>query len=283
MELSFSKMQGLGNDFVMLDDRNKQIEKQIPFSELAKILCSRRFGIGGDGIILIQESHDHDMKFAIFNCDGSEAQMCGNGMRCFGKYLWEKNILKQKKIRVETRAGTIIPEVVVDENDLVSSVTVDMGEPILESQKIPFICDHEKAVEEPLEVGNQNFKVTAVSMGNPHAVIFVNGYEGIDLEKIGPKIETHERFPEKTNVEFIKVVNENELDMRVWERGAGITMACGTGACASLVAAHMTGRSANKAVIHLSGGDLAIEWNKEDNHIYKTGSAMMVFEGSVTI
>ena len=283
MELFFSKMEGLGNDFIMLDDRGGSIERQMAYPELAKILCSRRFGIGGDGIILAQASDDHDMKFSIYNCDGSEAQMCGNGMRCFAKYLYEKNILKHEQIRVDTKAGTIIPRVETDTDDTVISVTVDMGEPITRTDDIPFVSDNEVAIEEPLEIKDHRFEITTVSMGNPHAVIFVNGYDGLDIERIGPEIETNARFPEKTNVEFIQVLNEKQLNMRVWERGAGITLACGTGACASLVAAHMTNRTGNKAVIHLTGGDLEIEWNKTDNHIYKTGPANLVFEGSVFI
>jgi diaminopimelate epimerase len=283
MELFFSKMEGLGNDFIILDDRDESIEETIDYPELAKKLCSRRFGIGADGIILAQASDDHDVKFSIFNCDGSEAQMCGNGMRCFAKYLYENNILKQKSIRVDTRAGTIIPEVEIDADGTVRTVTVDMGQPITKTCDVPFISDREVALEEPLEFENHYFNVTTVSMGNPHAVIFLDSYDGLDIEKIGPKIETHNRFLEKTNVEFIQVVNETELNMKVWERGAGITLACGTGACASLVAAHMTKRTRNQAVIHLAGGDLKIEWNKKNNHIYKTGTANLVFKGSVFI
>ncbi len=283
MELFFSKMEGLGNDFIILDDRDRHIEKKMTYPKLAQKLCSRRFGIGADGIILTQASDDHDMKFSIYNCDGSEAQMCGNGMRCFAKYLYEKNVISQKSIRVDTKAGTIIPKVVTDSNNIVTSVRVDMGEPITKCRDIPFKSDNDVALEEPLDIQDYRFKVTTVSMGNPHAVIFVDGYDDIDIEKIGPEIETSERFPEKTNVEFIQVINENELNMKVWERGTGITLACGTGACASLVASHMTKRTSNKAVVHLAGGDLEIEWNKQDNHIYKTGPANLVFQGSVTI
>ena len=283
MELEFAKMEGLGNDFILLDDRKKKIEPYENYPTLAKRLCSRHFGIGADGIILILESMDHDMKFRIYNSDGSQAQMCGNGMRCFAKYLYENKISSQKKIRVDTKAGTIIPEVMLDDKDQVQSVRVDMGEPSLLCKDIPFKGDNEKAIEERLIVGDEEYHITAVSMGNPHAVIFVDEVKKLDIKRIGRLIETHERFPGKTNVEFVEVVNKEELKMRVWERGAGITLACGTGACASLVAASLTGRSGDKAIIHLDGGDLDIHWDKTTNHIFKTGPATLVFEGRIRI
>jgi len=283
MELEFIKMEGLGNDFIILDDRDGRIEQHKNYPVLAERLCSRHFGIGADGIILILESMDHDIKFRIYNSDGSQAQMCGNGMRCFAKYLYENKFFAQKKIRVDTKAGTVIPEVIADDKNQVQSVRVDMGEPILLCRDIPFESTYEKAIEECLTVGDTEYNITTVSMGNPHAVIFVDDVEKVDIKRIGPSIETHERFPEKTNVEFIEVVNKNELKMKVWERGAGITLACGTGACASLIAANLTGRASDNAVVHLDGGDLDIYWNKKTNHIFKTGPATLVFEGRVRI
>ncbi len=283
MELEFVKMEGLGNDFIILDDRDGKIGQHENYPALAKRLCSRHFGIGADGIILILESTDHDIKFRIYNSDGSQAQMCGNGMRCFAKYLYENKILIQKSMKVDTKAETVIPEVISDEKGLVQSVRVDMGEPILFCRDIPFESQKEKAIEECLIVGNKEYRITVVSMGNPHAVIFVDDVEKVDIKEIGRSIEIHERFPEKTNVEFIEVVNSRELKMKVWERGSGITLACGTGACASLVAAHLTGRTSAKAIIHLDGGDLDIHWDKETNHIFKTGPATLVFEGSIRI
>lgn len=283
MEIEFIKMQGLGNDFILLDDRDGKIEQHENYPVLAKRLCSRHFGIGADGIILILESRDHDIKFRIYNSDGSQAQMCGNGMRCFAKYLYENKILLQKKMRVDTKAGTVIPEVITDDKGRVRSVRVDMGEPVLLCRDIPFDSQNEKAIEECLMVGDMEYCITAVSMGNPHAVIFVDDVEKVDVKKIGPLIETHERFLEKTNVEFIEVVNRTELKMKVWERGSGITLACGTGACAALVAANLTGRASDKAVIHLDGGDLDIHWDKATNHIFKTGPATRVFEGRIRI
>ncbi len=283
MEIEFAKMEGLGNDFIIMDDRAGKIESFRPYPELAKKLCSRHFGIGADGIILILSSQTHDIGFRIMNSDGSEAQMCGNGMRCFAKLLYEKKISIQKKFRVDTKAGTMIPEVIMGNGGQVLSVRVDMGEPILLCRDIPFQSQNERAFDEPLTVGGREYRITAVSMGNPHAVIFVDDYKTLDLEKEGRAIETHERFPQKTNVEFIQVLSRNELNMKVWERGAGITLACGTGACAALVAANLTGRAEEKALIHLSGGDLEIFWDKTTNHVFKTGPATLVFEGRVKI
>ena len=287
MELEFVKMEGLGNDFILLDDRKGKIKQYANYQVLAKRLCSRHFGIGADGIILILDSMDHDIKFRIFNSDGSQAQMCGNGIRCFAKYLYENKIVSQKKISVDTKAGTIIPEVILNEisgdKDLVQSVRVDMGEPCLLCPDIPFKSRNEKAIEEVLELKDRAYHITAVSMGNPHAVIFVDDVGKMDIEKIGRSIETHERFPEKTNVEFVEVLNKSRLKMRVWERGSGITLACGTGACAALIAANLTGRTKEAAIVHLDGGDLDIHWDKKTNHIFKTGPATLAFEGRIMI
>jgi len=283
MELKFSKMEGLGNDFIILDDRDGRIEVAMAYPDLARKLCDRHFGIGGDGIILVRKSKDHDIRFVIINSDGSEPEMCGNGMRCFAKYLYENKILTQKRMRVETLAGTVIPEVVVDDGDRVISVCVDMGEPVLSCGDIPFVCDRKTAVEQPVETSAGCFAVTTVSMGNPHAVIFVENLDDVDVAGIGRAVETHERFPEKTNVEFIEKISDTELGMKVWERGAGITLACGTGACAALVAANLTKRTGNRALVHLEGGDLEIFWDKETHHIFKTGPATQVFDGSILL
>ncbi|HCY83504.1 MAG TPA: diaminopimelate epimerase [Desulfobacteraceae bacterium] len=283
MDINFWKMEGLGNDFIMMDDRDEAILNHISYSDLAIRLCDRHFGIGGDGIILARKSHTHDIRFVIINSDGTEPQMCGNGMRCFAKYCYETRILVQEEMRVETLAGTVIPKSRVDSDGNVSSVEVDMGQPELVPKNIPFVCSGEKAVAQPLETTEGTFDVTCVSMGNPHAVIFVDDLSRVNVKKTGRAVETHDRFPEKTNVEFIQVVSDTELNMKVWERGAGITLACGTGACASLVAAHLTGRSGDRAVVHLDGGDLTIRWDRETNHIFKTGPATLAFTGRVTV
>ncbi len=295
MELEFVKMQGIGNDFIVIDDRALAIDRRMSqaanrtrtYPDLARQLCSRHFGIGADGILLIQPSEDHDFKFRIYNSDGSSAQMCGNGLRCVARLAYETRIVAQTQMRVDTLAGTMKAEVITDDNGQVISVRVDMGEPELNCIKIPFDSPHEtsgeKAIEVPLAAGGRSYTITAVSMGNPHAVIFVDDVDRVDLKAVGPAIENHDRFPEKTNVEFIEVVSPDELKMRVWERGAGITLACGTGACAALVAATLTGRADGRALIHLDGGDLEITWDKKSNHLFMQGPAVSVFSGRIRV
>lgn len=283
MDLEFVKMEGIGNDFIIIDDRAQTVEKKKPYPDLAKQLCSRHFGIGGDGILLILPSKDHDFKFRIYNSDGSSAQMCGNGMRCVAKYVYENQMVLHKKMRVDTLAGTVIPEVFTDNENLVKSVRVDMGQPILTCSQIPFENVKQTAIDEPLIVGDKTYFVTTVSMGNPHAVIFVDDVDKVAVKEIGSAIETHERFLEKTNVEFIQVMNKNELRMKVWERGAGITLACGTGACAALVAAKLTNRSERNVVVHLDGGDLDLFWDKVSNHVFMEGPATRTFTGRVRL
>jgi len=283
MKIGFTKMEGIGNDFIFIDDRDLQIQKQISYEHLSKKLCDRRFGIGGDGLILLLNSDTCTLKFRIFNSDGSEAQMCGNGMRCFAKHAYEKNIVDQDEFKVETLAGTIIPKILLNTQGKIDSVRVDMGKPILENERIPFISKNRQSILEKFEVDGQLVEITTVSMGNPHAVIFVDRLEKELVTRLGPKIEVDQRFPEKTNVEFVEVISEKEIKMKVWERGAGETLACGTGACASLVAACLAGKTEEFATVHLSGGDLFIEWNRQNNHVYKTGPAKTVFEGSIEI
>ena len=283
MEFNFSKMEGLGNDFVVFDDRDLKIGNKFSYNELSVKLCDRHFGVGADGLIVVLNSTTHDIKYRIFNPDGSEPQMCGNGMRCFAKFVYENKIVQKEEFTVETLAGTIIPKVNVNEKGIVETVRVDMGQPVLEAKKVPFISNNEIAVSEEIEIDGVKLNVTAVSMGNPHAVFFVDKATDYLVRNIGSQIEIFERFPEKTNVEFIEVLSKNEMNMRVWERGAGETLACGTGACATLVAAVLNGKTENKALIHLMGGDLTIEWNRETNHIFKTGPAKLVFNGVLTL
>ncbi len=291
MEIDFTKMHGLGNDFIFIDDRTGSIEQYTDFSFLARKLCPRHFGIGADGIIIINESERYDFKFTIYNCDGSESQMCGNGMRCFAKYLYENSLTSKTELMIETKAGLIIPRMIIDGKNKVESVIVDMGEPVLVPENIPFITDNKRAVKEKLYLGENDgetdnteyVEITALSMGNPHAVLFVDNLDTKDIKKTGMAIENHARFPEKTNVEFIKVVKNDELIMKVWERGAGQTLACGTGACAALVAACLNKICKNRAVVHLDGGDLEIEWNRHDNHVYKKGDASFLFSGRIKI
>ena len=282
MELNFSKMEGLGNDFVVIDDRDENVAAVISYNDLSIKLCDRHFGVGADGLIVVLKSNTHDIKYRIFNPDGSEPQMCGNGMRCFAKFVFESHIVTKEEFKVETLAGTIIPKV-NSVNGKVETVRVDMGEPVLNSAKVPFISKIEMSVNEEIDVDGEVMNLTDVSMGNPHAVFFVDRATDSIVRGLGPKIEIHQRFPEKTNVEFIEVISKKEMNMKVWERGAGETLACGTGACASLVAAVLNNKTDNSALIHLMGGDLTIEWNRESNHVFKTGPAKLVFNGVLTL
>jgi len=279
MILNLTKMHGIGNDFILIDDRNSSIEAEINYSFLAEKLCNRHFGLGADGLIIVLSSSTHDLGFRIFNSDGSEAEMCGNGIRCFAKYVYEKSVFMQKIINVETKAGTIVPVLDIDFDGKVTSVKVDMGEPVLDCENIPCTLKKDRVISEKIDVNGSLTEITAVSMGNPHAVVFID--EDIDDDlffELGPKIENHEIFPAKTNVEFVKVISENKISVRVWERGAGETLACGTGACACLVAGVLTGKTSESVQINLKGGSLFVTWNRTNNHIYKTGPAEIVYE-----
>ncbi len=276
-------MQGLGNDFILIDCINKSLGDSSFLSYLAKKLCHRNFGIGADGLILILPSSQADLKMRIFNADGTEAQMCGNGIRCFAKYAYENNLVTKNKFTVETLAGIIIPELIITKRQI-SGIKVNMGTPRLRRKEIPMSGkDTPTVVNEELEINpGQTFKITAVSMGNPHCVISVDEVKAIAVSKIGPQIENHPLFPEKTNVEFIQVLNRREINCRVWERGVGETLACGTGACAALVAGVLTNQTDHQATVHLPGGDLEIEW-AEDGKVYMTGPAELVFKGEISI
>ena len=274
--MHFTKVQGLGNDFILVNC----FEEKLDFnkaSDLAVDMCRRRTGIGADGLVLLLPSELADIQMRIFNSDGSEAEMCGNAIRCAARYLYDHNMIAKSKIMVETPAGIIIPELLL-ENGVVKSVRVDMGEPRLERSEIPMLGRPGRVVGEPLAVADLTFNITAVSMGNPHCVIFVPDADEVTLPDIGPSIEKHQSFPRKTNVEFIQVLNRDEIKMRVWERGAGVTMACGTGACAAVVACVLNGLTGRRVTVRLEIGDLFIEW-AEDNHMYMTGPAVEVYTG----
>ena len=264
----FEKWQGCGNDFIIIDSR---ADEKIDDAEKIIKLCDRHFGIGADGVIYVLPSKIADVRMRIFNADGSEPEMCGNGIRCFTRYLLGN---KSDSLTVETGAGVLAVQL---ENNL---VTVDMGEPILDAKKIPVIFNKEKVISEPLQIDGETFKITCVSMGNPHCVVFVDDLSKINLEKIGSKFENHKIFPRRTNTEFVEVISRNELKMRVWERGSGITLACGTGTCATVVAANLNNLADKSATVHLDGGDLKIEWDA-DNHVYMTGAAEKVFDGII--
>ena len=275
--IKFTKMQGLGNDYVYIDAINQKIENE---SSLAQIISNRHFGIGSDGLILICSSEIADFKMRMFNSDGSEAEMCGNGIRCVGKFVYDKGLTNKTTLKIETLAG--VKEVKLNlKEGKVDTVRVDMGEPILETEKIPVVSSEKMAKNLKLEIEEREFNFTCVSMGNPHAITFIENVENFEVEKYGSKIEVNEKFPQKTNVEFIEIVNKNYIKMRVWERGSGETLACGTGACASVVAGIINNLIERKVTVELLGGILEIEWNKEDNHIYMTGPAVTVYEGEL--
>jgi len=275
--MKFTKMHGAGNDYVYINGFAEKVENP---AELAIKVSNRNFGIGSDGLVLILPSATCDFRMSMFNADGSEAEMCGNASRCVGKYVYDFGLTTKTRITLETLAGVKNLELNV-ENDQVSSVCVDMGEPILAPATIPVNVEGEKAINIPIEINGVTYKATCVSMGNPHAVIFVDDVENFDVHGIGRVIENHSLFPRRTNVEFCQVVSPSVLKMRVWERGSGETLACGTGACATLVAAALNGVSSNEAKLELLGGDLNIEWRKSDNRIYMTGPATKVFSGEL--
>lgn len=275
MQFQFSKWHGAGNDFVIVDGFTNRIDD---YRETAIAACDRHFGIGADGLVVILPSEKADFQMRIFNSDGSEAEMCGNVTRCVARYVYEHNMTDKTQIAIETKAGLIVPRLCL-ENEKVSFVRVDMGAPALEAADIPVAgFERRQVVGAPLQVMGKSFAMTCVSMGNPHCVIFVDDVDRIDLAKYGAAIETKAIFPKKINVEFAQVIDREHIRMRVWERGAGITMACGTGACATLVAAALNGKTDRRAALALDGGNLLIEW-ADDGHVFMSGPAEEVFYG----
>ena len=277
MKIQFTKMHGLGNDFILIDCIIQGCgEDFADFGGISKRLCDRRFGIGADQILVLSASDHADFRMTIFNADGGEVEMCGNGVRCLAKYIWDRGLSDKSILFIETLAGIIKPE------KSGNMVRVDMGEPILEPDRIPVRLLHpsDGVVAYPLFIEDREFKITCVSMGNPHAVIVVDDAAAFPVAKYGPMIEAHSMFPKKINVEFIEILSRREIRMRVWERGAGETMACGTGASAVAVAASIKGLTERNVTVHLPGGDLSIEW-AYDNHVYMTGPAVEVFEGTI--
>lgn len=274
--MKFTKMHGLGNDFIVIWSEQGLHERA---SELAVKACDRHFGIGADGMVWIVPSEQADVKMRIINADGSEAEQCGNAIRCVAKYIFDRKFVDKKEMAIETIGAGIQQVSVRAKNGKATEVRVDMGEPILEGLRIPTTLDQEMIINAPIQAAGSNFRFTAVSMGNPHCVIEVDDVKSIDLHKLGSVIEHHPLFPSRTNVEFVQVHSPSSMTMRVWERGAGVTLACGTGACASLVAAHISGRANREATVSLPGGDLWIEWDPNTNHVWMTGPAVQVFSG----
>lgn len=279
MELAFSKMQGIGNDYVYVDTDDQPVPDP---AALARFISDRHFGVGSDGLILISRGEKADFRMRIFNADGSEGRMCGNGIRCVGKYVYDRGLTDRTDLTVETLGGVRRLRLQPDRNGQIGQVTVDMGKAILRPRDIPVRSDLERFVAQPVEAGGRTFLVTCVSMGNPHAVVFCDDVAGLDLETLGPPMEHCDLFPDRINTEFVRVLDEKTLEMRVWERGSGETFACGTGACASVVAAVLCGHCACDAdvTVRLRGGELSIRYCS-DGQVFMRGPAAHVFDGTL--
>ena len=279
--MKFTKMHGCGNDYIYVDGAKEILTPQEK-PEVVRRLSDRHFGIGGDGVIFINPSKEADFEMEMYNMDGSRAEMCGNGIRCVAKFVYDKGLTDKTSISVIS-CGKIKYLTLSIENGKVSTVRVNMGSPILKAKDIPVISDKEEVIGDEIEVAGETYKMTCVSMGNPHAVVFVDEVAGLPLEKIGPLFENHVRFPKRVNTEFVKVLDENTVEMRVWERGTGETLACGTGACATVVACVLNGLTKEQVTVKLLGGNLQIQWDRVSNLIYMTGPATTVFEGEIEI
>ena len=275
MKMKFTKMHGIGNDYVYMDCTRERLENP---GEIARLVSDRHKGIGSDGLILIQSSDEADFEMAMYNADGSYGKMCGNGIRCVAKYVYDNGLTDKTEISVISGGAVKYLKLTV-ENGKVKKVRVNMGEPILKPSEIPVVGEGDKLVAAPIVVDNQVYEMTCVSMGNPHAVVFMDGVDDLKIEEIGPKFEQHERFPDRVNTEFVERMDRKNLKMRVWERGSGETMACGTGACATAVAAILNGCAEREVTVHLLGGDLEIQWDETDNCVYMTGAASTAFTG----
>lgn len=276
--MKFTKMQGCGNDYVYVNGMAEKVENKV---QVVPALSDRHFGIGGDGVIFINKGEKADFEMEMYNADGSRSQMCGNGIRCVGKFVYDKGLTDQKEITVESFGAVKYLTLTVGEDNKVSKVKVDMDEPELQADKVPVKCDSEQAVKMPVEMNGKTYEMTCISMGNPHAVIFVDEITDDMVWVDGKALEVHSIFPERANIEFVQVVNRNHIKMRVWERGSGETFACGTGSCACVVAGVLNGLTDRNVTVSLLGGDLEIEWNEDNNRVYMTGPAVTVFEGEV--
>lgn len=275
--MKFTKMHGCGNDYVYVNGFEEKIED--PASVAIKV-SDRHFGIGSDGLIMICPSKVADFRMAMYNADGSEGKMCGNGVRCIAKYVYDKGLTDKTQISIETLGGIKYLDLQV-ENGAVKTVKVDMGEPVLKAEEVPVQFAKEQMIGEEVSVDGKTYNMTCVSMGNPHAVVWVEDTKGLDLEKIGPNFEHHPMFPERVNTEFVQILSRTEVNMRVWERGSGETLACGTGACATSVACILNDKTEDEVLVHLVGGDLKITYDRDTNHVFMTGPATIVFEGEI--
>lgn len=274
--MKFTKMQGIGNDYVYVNCLQETIENP---SELAKKISDRHYGVGSDGLIMINPSDKADFEMEMYNADGSRGEMCGNGIRCVAKYVYDYGLTDKTSISVETLAGIKYLDLTVEDGKVVL-VKVDMGKPMLRPEEVPVVSEKEEVIDEPITVDGQEYRMTCVSMGNPHAVVFIDqDVKEFPLETVGVKFENHERFPKRVNTEFVNVLDRHTAQMRVWERGSGETLACGTGACAVAVACALNGLTEDEVTVKLLGGDLQIKWDREKNTVYMTGPAEVVFDG----
>jgi len=280
--MKFTKMQGCGNDYLYV---NGAVEK-IPADkkpELVRFLSDRHFGVGGDGVIFINPHEEADFGMEMYNADGSRSEMCGNGIRCVAKYVYDKGLIHSKNVSIISAGKVKYLELTTDEKDKVVSVRVNMGAPILEPVQIPVNVEGDTAINVPITVQNKEYKMTCVSMGNPHAILFVENVANLSLEQIGPDFENHKLFPRRTNTEFVQIVDRHHVKMRVWERGSGETLACGTGCCATVVACVLNGFTEEEVEVEVLGGKIQIVWDRQENLIYMTGPAKIVFEGEIEI
>lgn len=280
--MKFTKMHGCGNDYVYVNG----FEEHIPDdkkSELAISLSNRNFGIGSDGLIFINPGKTAEFEMEMYNADGSRSEMCGNGIRCVGKYIYDHGLSDKTQISVESAGAVKYLTLFPGDDGRIEKVRVNMGSPILESKLVPVISDNEKVIDEAINVSGNEYKMTCVSMGNPHAVVFMNDVKDLDIEKIGPCFENHERFPRRTNTEFVEVLDRSHVFMRVWERGTGETLACGTGCCATAVACILNGLTDEKVNVKVLGGNIEIEWDRNENVVFMTGPATVSFEGEIKI
>lgn len=287
--MKFTKMQGCGNDYVYVNGFEEKLPQERK-PEIVRRLSDRHFGIGGDGVIFINPSSEAEFEMEMYNADGTRSQMCGNGIRCVAKFVYDKGLTDSRHISVISGGSVKYLDLTVEQDPadpsdrgVVSKVRVNMGAPVLTPALIPVRAEGERVVDEPIWVEDREYRMTCVSMGNPHAVLFASGVKEMDLNKIGPSFENHERFPERVNTEFVEILDEKTVFMRVWERGTGETLACGTGCCATAVACALNGLTGDRVTVKLLGGELEIEWNREENLVYMTGPAVTVFEGEVEI
>ena len=277
--MKFTKMHGCGNDYVYVNCFEETVENP---ADVARFVSDRHYGIGSDGLILICPSEIADFRMAMYNLDGSEGKMCGNGVRCIAKYVYDHHLTDKTQISLETLGGIKYLDLNIKDGK-VETVKVDMGEPILKPEEIPVKLSKDVIIDEPVEVDGKIWNMTCISMGNPHAVVFVDDTKSLDLEAMGPSFENHAIFPEQVNTEFVHVIDRKTVDMRVWERGSGETFACGTGACATAFACILNGKTDDQVLVHLVGGDLLIEYDRETNHIFMTGPATEVFSGEIDL